>query len=104
MNDPRPEEIQPNGIYTAANVARIVFRRSNVRWFWRNHRRLEAEGFPQPISRVGLPRWSGRALLAWIDRARVFAPVPGGARGDTVVSFSAELRARGARIAAGGRR
>ena len=50
---------EPLGHYDAPTVARILFGRS-AEWFWRHHERLyQGEGFPDPISHIGRPRWRG---------------------------------------------
>ena len=60
--------IKEDGLYRIREVAEIVLGHP-VRWFRRHRKRLEAEeGFPPPVSRIGWPRWSGRALIAWRDR------------------------------------
>lgn len=61
------ERIDPATFYWADDIARIVFGRT-TRWFSRHRKRLHAEGFPHPISRIGRPRWSGHTLLAWQNR------------------------------------
>ena len=61
--------IHPNGAYTARQVAELVFKKSYI-WFSRHKAKLEAEGFPAPISSIGIPRWSGNALLVWMQTPR----------------------------------
>lgn len=62
------ETLQPTAIYTTAEVARLVFRHS-VEWFYENHAKLRDEhGFPDPVSPIGRPRWSGAQLIAWTNR------------------------------------
>lgn len=62
--------LHPNGSYTARQVAELVHRKS-YEWFSRNHKRLRDEkGFPKPISSFGQPRWSGAALLHWMQTPR----------------------------------
>jgi len=61
--------IHPNGSYTAHQVAAIVFKKSYI-WFSRHKTKLTRENFPPPISEIGLPRWSGAALLAWMQTPR----------------------------------
>lgn len=62
-----PEILQPAASYTAAEVARILFRVS-LRVFQRRRARLRREGFPRPVSSIGKAVWSGAALIAWRDR------------------------------------
>ena len=60
--------LKEDGLYGPRDVAELVLGHP-VRWFRRHRKRLEAEeGFPAPVSRIGRPRWSGRALIAWRDR------------------------------------
>jgi len=64
-----PDRIDKDGRYWAADVARILFGRT-VKWFRLHRARLERdENFPQPISKIGRPRWSGETLLAWQNRS-----------------------------------
>lgn len=66
--------IHPNGAYTARQVALLVFKKSYV-WFSRHHSRLRnRDGFPKPISPIGHPRWSGAALLLWMQTPRFAKP------------------------------
>lgn len=66
--------IHPNGSYTARQVAQLVFKKSYV-WFFRHKKVLvDHDGFPAPISRYGIPRWSGTALLLWMQTPRVAKP------------------------------
>lgn len=63
--------IHPNGAYTARQVAQLVFKKSYV-WFVRHKKALvDNDGFPAPISRYGIPRWSGAALLLWMQTPRI---------------------------------
>lgn len=64
------ETLQPDARYTAREVALLVLRH-RLRWFYVNRARLEAEGFPRPISSVGRPRWSGADLIAWEQRPKI---------------------------------
>jgi hypothetical protein len=67
--------LDAHSFYGIPEIARIVFGH-RARWFYENRARLEAEGFPRPISCVGRPRWSGADLIAWAARPRAhdFAP------------------------------
>lgn len=63
--------LHPNGSYTARQVAMLVFKKS-YEWFSRNLARLrDRDGFPKAISSVGHPRWSGAALLHWMQTPRI---------------------------------
>lgn len=71
------EIIHPNGSYTARQVAELIFRKSYL-WFSRNLARLrERDGFPKAISSIGHPRWSGAALLHWMQTPRLAKSKPG---------------------------
>lgn len=60
--------IHPNGSYTARQVAEFVFQKSYL-WFSRNLTQLrDRDSFPEPISSIGQPRWSGASLLLWMQR------------------------------------
>lgn len=72
--------IHPNGSYAAHQVAEHVFGKC-VEWFYRHRiRLLREDGFPTPISKFGQPRWSGAALLTWMQRPPVAdqGPLPDG--------------------------
>lgn len=70
-----PPEIQPNRIYTATEVAQLVFRHPDSRWFLeRRQRMMKEEGFPRPISKIGRPKWYGADLVAWMARDKAPAP------------------------------
>lgn len=60
--------IEAARIYTMSEVAAEL--QHSTRWFRRERRRLEREGFPPPVSRIGHPRWLGADLLAWLTRPR----------------------------------
>jgi hypothetical protein len=65
---PPPEPLHPDAIYTADEVARIVFRQYR-QWFYRHRVALmREENFPRPISKYGLPRWRGYDLIQWLAR------------------------------------
>jgi len=68
--------VRADAIYTTADVAALLSH--STRWFRANRKRLNAEGFPPPVSCVGHPRWYGADLLAWLARPRTVAP-PGAA-------------------------
>lgn len=61
------DALSENGLYWANDVARLLFGRT-IYWFYAHRGALEEEGFPRPISKIGRPRWSGHALIAWRDR------------------------------------
>lgn len=63
------EHIDPKCVrYTSRDVARLVFGKS-YDWFIDNRAELTARhGFPRPVSPIGNPHWTGRALLDWIYR------------------------------------
>ncbi|HEY2068235.1 MAG TPA: hypothetical protein VGG48_01675 [Rhizomicrobium sp.] len=62
--------IDPAGRYTREQVAELVLGQS-ARWFSEHRATLHRlEGFPQPISHIGRPRWRGSDLLAWLERPR----------------------------------
>ncbi len=73
------DRIDPDFVrYTSRDVARLVFGKS-YDWFIDNRTELTARhGFPRPVSPIGNPHWSGRALLAWIYRDQA---VPDGIEG-----------------------
>lgn len=88
--------LDPNSCYGAQDVAHIVFGRT-VRWFYEHRARLErTEFFPRPISKVGHPRWSGAALIEWIQRPREDYAGGGSAN---VTSINTLLRARAKLVA-----
>lgn len=99
-----PLQIQRDATYSMADVARIVFHRT-VKWFYQHHDRLRREdGFPQPISPIGQPRWSGAKLLAWCNRDHTQRPVSAGPPAPgladlNVINLEDELRARGRDLA-----
>lgn len=95
-------QITPDGIYTSRELARTLFRKS-VKWFYtyRNHAGRD-EGFPPPVSRNGHPRWSGRAILAWMERGgrdRVLSLLPDDPAAN-IVDIREKLRLRSRAMAA----
>lgn len=81
MTLPPPVHLYEDGLYWAPQVAELLFGRS-ADWFYRHRAKLQTdEGFPHPVSRIGRPRWSGRALIGWRDRHAAVAP-PSGVRGE----------------------
>jgi hypothetical protein len=93
------DRIEDGKTYSSADVARIVFHRTGrqIDWFYTNKDRLiREEDFPRPITRFGWPKWSGRDLLAWMDRPK---GTPANPKNPKVVDFSAMLRARATQVA-----
>jgi hypothetical protein len=89
--------------YTSAQVAALVFGRT-VQWFYA-YRAGQGllDGFPPPFSPSGHPRWSGAALLAWMQRPQRRAETPSAASqdcaGGNVTDIRVILRARSKGIA-----
>lgn len=95
--------IEPAGNYTSADVARLVFDRE-VEWFYAHRARLHAEEhFPQPICKIGNPRWRGSKLIAWLERPdfanRAAAGEPAPPSGPNVVGYDRLLKERARKVA-----
>lgn len=90
--------IDPEGRYSSADVARLVFGRDVV-WFYAHRPRLHSEeAFPAPISQIGNPQWRGSKLLAWLERPD--APQMPAEPGPNVVGADVLLKARARKVAA----
>lgn len=63
-NDRAPA-IHAGAFYFVAEVSALIFNRSPS-WFRKRRADLRRRQFPEPVSRIGRPRWSGEALLAWL--------------------------------------
>lgn len=62
-------KLEPLRIYSAAEVAEIVFGISITTWYRQKALRAR-QGFPEPINRFGQGQWLGEALIAWAKRAQ----------------------------------
>ena len=90
---------------TAAEVARVVFRRDHPDWFYRHRKRLESDhGFPPPLGGIGELLYDPDKVQAWrqgrIDARgtrlvpRTATPQPDDTAGEDLDAAEAELRAR----------